>query len=92
MTSHFFARLGLGVLVLYLAYVCMFFLLQRKVVFPRHLYGHGVTLNRAAENSIMISYDCGHNDCPPDWSAFWEAVASFLRSAGIMARSTRTAS
>jgi len=46
-------------------------------------YAHGRTLLQAASRGQMISYDCGHNDCPPDWGAFWKAVEAFLRESGI---------
>jgi len=47
-------------------------------------YAHGSRLLQAASRGKMISYDCGHNDCPPDWGAFWQAVAAFLRENGIL--------
>lgn len=47
-------------------------------------YGHGEALARAAQNGKLISYDCRHNDCPPDWEAFWKEAASFLHDAGII--------
>jgi len=48
-------------------------------------YAHGLELDHAARRSKMITYRCGHNNCPPDWEAFWEVVAGFLRDAGIIA-------
>ena len=48
-------------------------------------YAHGLELDHAARRSKMITYRCGHNNCPPDWEAFWEAVAGFLREAGVIA-------
>ena len=47
-------------------------------------YSHGQTLFRATFNGKMISYNCGHNDCPPDWNIFWKEVEVFLRGAGIL--------
>lgn len=47
-------------------------------------YAHGQALFRAAVNAKMISYDCAHNDCPPDWGAFWKDIETFLREAKIL--------
>ncbi|MBW2317687.1 MAG: alpha/beta fold hydrolase [Deltaproteobacteria bacterium] len=41
-------------------------------------YRHGVRLHRAAKHSKMLTYDCNHNDCPPNWNRFWQDVESFL--------------
>jgi fermentation-respiration switch protein FrsA (DUF1100 family) len=47
-------------------------------------YEHGVALSHAAKRSAMISYRCGHNDCPPDWEAFIGEVEAFLRNCGVL--------
>jgi len=47
-------------------------------------YKHGITLCQAAKHCKMISYDCAHNDCPPDWDSFWQFVESFLHEAKII--------
>jgi len=47
-------------------------------------YSHGVALYEAAKNGKMITYDCGHNDCPPNWEVFWRDIELFLKSAGII--------
>lgn len=47
-------------------------------------YRHGVALHDAAPQGTMVTYNCGHNDCPPSWSMFWQDVTSFLREAGIL--------
>ena len=47
-------------------------------------YSHGVALYKAAKNGKMITYDCGHNDCPPNWEVFWRDIELFLKSAGII--------
>ncbi len=47
-------------------------------------YSHSKRILDAAPNARLISYDCGHNDCPPDWQAFWQEIESFLRQAGIL--------
>ena len=47
-------------------------------------YRHGVALAQAAKHSKLVTYDCVHNDCPPDWAIFWRDVRSFLRDHGIL--------
>jgi len=47
-------------------------------------YSHGLALHAAAPHSRMITYDAGHNNCPPSWSQFWRDVAAFLRESGII--------
>lgn len=42
-------------------------------------YSHGVALAQAAQNGELITYDCRHNDCPPDQVEFLSDVAQFLR-------------
>lgn len=42
-------------------------------------FDHGVALAEAAPNGSLLSYNCVHDDCPPDWPAFWTAVSAFLR-------------
>jgi pimeloyl-ACP methyl ester carboxylesterase len=41
-------------------------------------FAHGANLHRAAKNSRLITYESGHNDCPPDWNQFWQDIALFL--------------
>lgn len=50
-------------------------------IIPFH---HGKKLHNAAKQSTLVAYDCGHNDCPPDWNVFWRDIASFLQEAGII--------
>lgn len=47
-------------------------------------YKHAVLLHRAAKGSRLITYECGHNDCPRDWNVFWQDVKSFLSAAGVI--------
>jgi len=47
-------------------------------------YDHGRRLAAAAPDARMVSYDCGHNDCPPEWGPFWEELLSFLTDAGVL--------
>ncbi|RPH52928.1 MAG: alpha/beta hydrolase [Desulfobacteraceae bacterium] len=54
---------------------------KRDEIIP---FSHGVGLSKAARNSKMIAYDCGHNDCPPDPLLFWEDIEYFLKKSGII--------
>ncbi len=47
-------------------------------------YSHGQQLHHAALKSEMLTYACGHNDCPPDQERFWQDVNSFLQKNGIL--------
>ena len=47
-------------------------------------FRHGEMLRQAAKQSYFVAYDCGHNDCPPDWIIFWKDVEKFLHEAGII--------
>ena len=48
-------------------------------------YEHGQTLYRAAQQGHMVTYECGHNDCPLD-EPFWQEVELFLHNAGIIVK------
>ena len=55
---------------------------QRDSLVP---YEHAVELHKASPSSRLISFpSADHNDCPPDWNAFWTEVVPFLRGAGIL--------
>lgn len=47
-------------------------------------FSHGTTLYKAAQNGKMITYDAGHNDCPPDWNIFWNDIENFLYNIGMI--------
>ena len=47
-------------------------------------YSHGVTLYKSAPHATMITYESGHNDCPPDWEIFWRDLETFLATSGII--------
>jgi fermentation-respiration switch protein FrsA (DUF1100 family) len=51
-------------------------------------YKHGLALYRTAKNGKLISYECGHNDCPPNWNSFWKEIESFLRQAEVIGNVT----
>lgn len=48
-------------------------------------YSHGSALHQAAIKGKMITYDSGHNDCPPSWDIFWRDVTSFLNEWNLIA-------
>jgi pimeloyl-ACP methyl ester carboxylesterase len=47
-------------------------------------YSHGMALYKSAPHATMITYESGHNDCPPDWEIFWKDLEAFLTAAGII--------
>lgn len=47
-------------------------------------FSHGVALQKAARRARLIAYEAGHNNCPPDWPAFWAEVEHFLREEGVV--------
>jgi pimeloyl-ACP methyl ester carboxylesterase len=47
-------------------------------------FSHGKALHAAAKQGEMITYNAGHNDCPPDWKVFWRDMEGFLRKYGII--------
>ena len=59
---------------------------QQDNVIP---YSHGLKLHQAAPHSQFISYDAGHNDCPPDWRVFWKDIESFLVQIDVIGNDSR---
>lgn len=51
-------------------------------------YSHGKRLHDANPGSSFISYDCGHNDCPPSWTEYWKRLKGFLVEAEIVSPGT----
>jgi fermentation-respiration switch protein FrsA (DUF1100 family) len=47
-------------------------------------YSHGERLAGASPAIELLSLECGHNDCPPDWRAWEEALGGFLVRAGVL--------
>ena len=47
-------------------------------------FSHGERLAAAATAGRLLSYDCGHNDCP--WDRMLDDAIAFLREQGILAR------
>jgi len=46
-------------------------------------YAHGKALAQAARRGRFLTYDADHNDCPPDWEAFFDALTAFLKEAHV---------
>ncbi len=47
-------------------------------------YFHGAELAETAPRATLISYECGHNDCPPDWKIFYGDFKTFLINSHLM--------
>jgi fermentation-respiration switch protein FrsA (DUF1100 family) len=47
-------------------------------------YSHGKALYQASPNARFITYECGHNDCPPDWDQFWKDINGFLKQNDLL--------
>ncbi len=47
-------------------------------------YKNGIRLSEAAQNSTMITYNCHHNDCPPDEKKYWEDIKKYLETNNII--------
>lgn len=45
---------------------------------------HGEQLHAAAKQSKLVTYEADHNDCPPDWTAFWDETRRFMKRAKIL--------
>ena len=46
-------------------------------------YSHGINLSGAAPHGQLITYECGHNDCPPDRDVFYDDIITFLIKSGV---------
>jgi dipeptidyl aminopeptidase/acylaminoacyl peptidase len=47
-------------------------------------YNLGVKLSGAAHSGTLITYNCGHNDLPPDRVQYMNEIAHFLKQNGII--------
>jgi len=45
---------------------------------------HARRLAAVSPGAEVIEWDCGHNDCPPDWHAFIADVKNFLAAHGVI--------
>lgn len=46
-------------------------------------FRHGQRLAEVSGAEFIV-WDCGHNDCPPDWEAYLDRVIGFLREQGVL--------
>lgn len=53
---------------------------RRDGVIP---YAHGQRLARATSRARLVTWRCGHNDCPPDWGVWLDELTGFLEEHGI---------
>jgi fermentation-respiration switch protein FrsA (DUF1100 family) len=49
-------------------------------------YSHAKNLYRAAPDGQLITYECGHNDCPPDPHQFVRDLQFFLVETGVLSK------
>lgn len=54
---------------------------RRDVMVP---YWHGEALAAGAKDGTLETFDCGHDDCPPDWGRHVERVVGFLTEKGVV--------
>lgn len=47
---------------------------------------HGRRLAAVAPNARLITFDCGHNDLPPDEARYWAEIRAHLEGAGVLPR------
>jgi fermentation-respiration switch protein FrsA (DUF1100 family) len=47
-------------------------------------FSHGMTLYQATKQGKIITYESGHNDCPPSWDTFWRDIETFLQDSGLI--------
>lgn len=47
-------------------------------------YKNSVELSKAAKNDTFLTYNCHHNDCPPDRYEYWKDIQGFLEKSGII--------
>lgn len=41
-------------------------------------YKNAKQLYKKSKNAQLITYNCSHNDCPPNWDEYWETIRIFL--------------
>ena len=47
-------------------------------------FAHAQTLVEANTRAVLVPLACGHNDCPPDWTAYWQHILGFLAERGVL--------
>ncbi len=53
-------------------------------------YKNSVTLYENAKNGKLITYNCHHNDFPPDPDIYWKDINEFLQENGIILERTES--
>ena len=54
---------------------------RRDPVIP---YRHALDLLEARPDARLVTWECGHNDCPPTWEGLWNEVAAFFRATEVL--------
>jgi fermentation-respiration switch protein FrsA (DUF1100 family) len=49
-------------------------------------YKNAVELYNSSRDAKLITYNCRHNDCPPDWGSYWQSIRGFLEDNSIISR------
>ncbi|MFQ5747495.1 MAG: alpha/beta hydrolase [Gemmatimonadota bacterium] len=52
---------------------------------------HSERLARASEQVQLVSLDCGHNDCPPNWADYVLVIRDFLVRSAVLSAESRAA-
>lgn len=47
-------------------------------------YSHSDKLLAAAKQAKRLSFDCGHNDCPPSWPSYLQQIDGFFTEKGVL--------
>ena len=47
-------------------------------------YKNSVELSKIAKSATFITYNCRHNDCPPDVYQYWKDIQKFLEASDII--------
>ncbi len=47
-------------------------------------YAHGEALAAVARDARLVSFECGHNDLPPQLEPYWTEIDTYLRSRGTL--------
>lgn len=47
-------------------------------------YAQGRAVAEAAPDGTLVTHDCAHNNCPPDWERHVDAVVGYLVEKGVM--------
>jgi len=62
---------------------------KRDQIIP---YSNSERLARAGADAEILSLDCGHNDCPPDWVEYLSGLREFLIRSDVLSADSRGAS